>query len=255
MDGTPISGPRCLRDAPGGRWMLALESSTALGGVALLRDDRVVGHVLLEKGLRHGRDLLPATAGLLAAHALAPERLWGIAISAGPGSYTGCRVGVMAAKALAYGAKIRLAAVSSLAAAADTARESLCLEPGTMVMALQDARRDEVYYGLYECVRGMVTPLDPDQAVAPEEAAARFADLRDQGRTVVPAGRGFAAYAGLFAPGGVVAAPCEYPSPEAVGRLGWNRLASGMADDPLQIQPAYLRRDADAGWAKDALMT
>jgi tRNA threonylcarbamoyladenosine biosynthesis protein TsaB len=234
-------------------WLLALESSTAHGGAALLRDGKPVATLLLEEGLRHGRELLAAAHKLLNAHSLAAADLHAVAVSIGPGSYTGIRVGVMAAKALAYGASLRLASVSSLAALAESARSAGLAAAGDTVLVVQDARRDEVYAGQYLLGSDSTHALAPDAAVAPEEAAALLQSLRDKhgdGRLVL-AGSGFATHSGTL--GDTVATPGRV-NPEAVGSLGWRQILREETADALQLQPVYLRRDEGADWRRDHLI-
>ncbi|MDR1534238.1 MAG: tRNA (adenosine(37)-N6)-threonylcarbamoyltransferase complex dimerization subunit type 1 TsaB [Planctomycetota bacterium] len=233
------------------RFLLALESSTSQGGVALLREGVPVGQAALAAGLRHGRELLPAAAGLLERVGLVPAALWGVAVSAGPGSYTGTRVGVMAAKALAYGIGGRLIAVSSLAVLAAGLGTAIA---GGLVMIAVEARRDELYVGLYRIEEGDVRPLAADAALAPEEARERLAELRRTGENVRLAGSGFSAYPELFAGLGGREAGTGWPDPAVLGRLGWRRLLGGGTADPLLLQPTYLRRDSAPGWARDRLI-
>ncbi len=242
--------------APSSPWLLALESSTPFGGAALLRDGACVEAIRLEEGLRHGRELVSSAARLLERHGLAAADLRGAAVSAGPGSYTGLRVGVMAAKALAYGAGIALACVSSLEALAQTAAAAGAAAEGDTVFALQDARRDEVYAGEYRIQGGFAVAAAPDAAITPEEAAARLRALREsRGGRLRCAGGGFATYGDVFA--GAVdaagAAGCGV-DPAAVGVLGWRRLAREESADPMQAQPVYLRRDAGVDWRHDHLV-
>lgn len=235
------------------RWLLALESSTPHGGAALLRDGKPVAAMLLEEGLRHGRELLAAAQEIMKLHNLAATDLCGVAVSVGPGSYTGIRVGVMAAKALAYGAGLRLAAVSSLAALAESTRSAGLAAADDTVMVLQDARRDEVYAGLYRLEADRPQALFPDAAITPEEAAARLKEVRGnlgQGKLIL-AGSGFATYSELL--GGAKAASGRV-NPEAVGRLGRRQIVQEEYADPLQLQPVYLRRDEGADWRHDHLI-
>lgn len=236
------------------RWLLALESSTAHGGAALVRDGEIWRTILLPEGLRHGRELMAATAGLLAEAKLAAADLHGVAVSVGPGSYTGTRVGVMSAKALAFGAGIRLTAVSSLAAMAESMRLAGAAGADAMVLVLQDARRDEVYAGLYAFSAGEMRPIIREAAIAPEEAAALLGSLHEKGDKPVLAGSGFVTHAPLFA-GFSGFDPIPRPiSPGAVGILGWRQILQGDLADPMTLQPLYLRRDRDADWKKDALI-
>lgn len=228
-----------------------MESSTPHGGAALLRDGEPVGVFLLEEGLRHGRELAASVATLLESQGVGSEELWGVAVSFGPGSYTGIRVGVMAAKALAWAAGCRLAAVSSLAALAQTRVIEGGAGEGDAILALQDARRDETYVGRYRVREGYVVPEFPDVAVTPEEAAGFLRQMRDADGRLVLAGSSFATYKSILgdtdAAGGRV-------DPAAVGLLGRRQILREDCADPMALQPVYLRRDAGADWRHDHLI-
>lgn len=235
-------------------WLLALESSTSHGGAALLRNGEIAGTARLAEGLRHGRELMPAAAALLEQAGIAARDLAAVAVSGGPGSYTGIRVGVMAAKALAYGSGRKLVSVSSLAAMALTMQLEDGAQTGATVLVLQDARRDEVYAGLYRLGDRDALALRPDAAVAPEEAAGFLAELVSQGSRPLLAGSGFSTYARLFSTFGEVTASPAKVHPGAVGLLGWRQLLREESADPLLLQPEYLRRDAGHDWTHDTLI-
>src|SRR5205807_5119629 len=98
--------------------LLILETSGRVGQVALARGPIILRTRQLSETRRHARDLAPAVAELLAAEGFTPRDLQGIIVSRGPGSYTGLRVGVMSAKALAYAVGCSLVAVDTFAAIA-----------------------------------------------------------------------------------------------------------------------------------------
>lgn len=234
------------------RWLLALESSTSRGGAALVESGQSALAIDLEEGLRHGRDLMPSLAAVLEQSRLAPSDLDAIAVSIGPGSYTGLRVGVMAAKALAFALELPVVGVSSLAALAETVRFRNTSASGTLIVAIQNARRDEVYLGSYRVRAEGVEAVLPDRAVTPEEAAAYLAGIRRAGEEPLCAGTALAQYTELFASCAGEASP--YPEAGAVGRIGWRRFLQERTAGPLQLQPVYLRRDPDADWRHDILM-
>lgn len=243
-------------------WLLALESSTPHGGAALLNNGVRADAIRLEEGLRHGRELVSSAARLLERHNLTPGELRGVAVSEGPGSYTGIRVGVMAAKALAYGAGIAMASVSSLAALAQTAVESGAAREGDAVFTLQDARRDEVYAGVYRITDGEAIAEFPDAAITPEEAALRLRALLERSPgTLRLAGSGFATYrdvllsANAGAEAVLSSAADGRVDPVAVGVLGWRQILRAKTADPMQSQPVYLRRDEGTDWRHDHLIT
>ena len=125
--------------------VLALDTSTLAGGVALVEGDRTVAESLLDIRLTHSERLMPADRS-------APARGWlgaaatstGVAVAVGPGSFTGLRVGVSAAKGLALALSIPVAIVPTLDAMAAALPFAEC--PVCPVLV---ARRDEVYVSLY----------------------------------------------------------------------------------------------------------
>jgi universal bacterial protein YeaZ len=236
-------------------WLLALESSTSHGGAALLRDGEIVEVARLEEGLRHGRELMPAAETLISNHSITAQDVAKIGVSIGPGSYTGIRVGVMSAKSFAYASGCEMAVVSSLAAMALTAQLDGAAEDGNIVVAAQDARRDEVYVAVYRLLSGNVETVIADAAVAPEEVRDLLLALRDKGETPVLAGSAFATYASLFDSVGGATAIGGAVNPGAVGLLAWRQILQGKTADPLAVQPVYLRRDGETDWAHDILIS
>jgi tRNA threonylcarbamoyladenosine biosynthesis protein TsaB len=99
-------------------WLI-LETSGRGGRVGLALGGAVVRTAELDPARRHNRDLAPALSGMLDAEGIAAKALHGVMVSVGPGSFTGLRVGVMSAKALAYATGCRLVAVPTFAAMAE----------------------------------------------------------------------------------------------------------------------------------------
>ncbi len=119
-------------------------------------------------------ELLPGVIGeLLARHAVRLEALEGLAVGLGPGSFTGLRIGLATAKALAYAARVRLAGVSSLRAVALEGPEGRLLIPSAV------ARQDELYAGFYRRRGEALEEVEPEQALRPAELAARLAATED----------------------------------------------------------------------------
>jgi tRNA threonylcarbamoyladenosine biosynthesis protein TsaB len=124
--------------------LLAVESATLSGGVALLEDDRLLGEITLNIAITHSERLMFAVDRLLADCGLAPADLDGLAVSVGPGSFTGLRVGLATVKALAMALDLPVAPVPTLDALA--ARLPFADAP---VCPILDARKGEVYFSLY----------------------------------------------------------------------------------------------------------
>jgi tRNA threonylcarbamoyladenosine biosynthesis protein TsaB len=127
---------------------LAIDTSTARGAVALLRDDKPLAEQVFDRALP-GQNLFDAAAKLLSTNGLNATNLGLLAVGLGPGSFTGIRVGVAAAKGLALPAGLPVKGVSSFDALALTALPKMPRDCPQMCV-LCDARREETYYALYD---------------------------------------------------------------------------------------------------------
>ncbi len=121
--------------------LLAIETATDVCSVALMQGDRVTVELALRRPRAHAETLAPMIQEALRYGEVAPRDLDAVAVSSGPGSYTGLRIGVSTAKGLALAADARLVAVPSLEALA----ASVVAAPGEAICALFNARRHEVY--------------------------------------------------------------------------------------------------------------
>src|SRR5690349_15060759 len=128
-------------------YILHIETSTKICSVAISEDDRLLEHVDLPEGMNHTALLTPAIAEILKTCQLIPKDLGAVAVSSGPGSYTGLRVGSSTAKAMAYSLKIPIIPVPTLLALASA---GMIKHPGSSAaIPMLDARRNEVYMAMY----------------------------------------------------------------------------------------------------------
>lgn len=214
-------------------WVLALESSTEWCSAAVgdgrrwhAREERV--------GSTHSERLLPLVRAVLAEAELALGGLDGIAYGAGPGSFTGIRIGCGVAQGLAFGTDLPLVAVSTLEALAEDARRA---HGWQRVLACIDARMREVYAAAYAADGAAWRTLMEPVAAKPEDLA-----LPPDGEGVCGAGNGFAAYPSLAARLGVTAAdPDRRATARTVGALALPRLAAGETLSAATALPTYVR--------------
>ena len=195
-------------------WTLGIETATAAGGVALMRDGAVAGERSFEGGMVHGRDVAPAIEALLREHAVLPEALGLVAVDVGPGSHTGVRVGLAAARGLGFGAGCPVIGVASL--------EAMTADAEGPVVAVIDGRRRRVFARLPE---GMVS-------VTPEALIQRL----PAGATVVLDGAG--PIAGRL--GDRRVETNRPPRAATVARLGRERFERQGAGNPGDLVPLYL---------------
>jgi tRNA threonylcarbamoyladenosine biosynthesis protein TsaB len=221
---------------------LAIETSGPLGSVALFESGALLAEQSLELGRQHGQSLIPTIRDLLVSCGTLPRNLGAVAVSIGPGSYTGLRVGVVCAKTLAYAANCQLVAVDTLHAVA-------CNSPAdiTTVEVICDAQRGDLFSGKYARDASSQWIPEHETRQIPVDAWAHEVKSTD---TV--SGPGLDKFAHLVAGRcRVLSADFRRPLATWVGRLGIEKLKSGQAADLWSIEPLYLRRSsAETQWEK-----
>ncbi|MBI3013849.1 MAG: tRNA (adenosine(37)-N6)-threonylcarbamoyltransferase complex dimerization subunit type 1 TsaB [Candidatus Tectomicrobia bacterium] len=125
---------------------MSVDTSTLQGSVALAQDGRVVSERRVGSSSSHARTLLTIIDGVLTSQSLKPRDLGALVATAGPGSFTGLRIGISTVKGLAYGLGIPAVGVPTLDAMA-----SRMDHPDLQLCPLLDARKSEVYCGFYRC--------------------------------------------------------------------------------------------------------
>ncbi len=208
--------------------VLAVETSTLAGGVALLDGERVIGEYLLDVRITHSERLLPAIDRLLCDAGWTPTQLDGLAVAVGPGSFTGLRIGISTVKGLALALGCPIAAVPTL----DAFAESLPFA-GLPVCPVVAARRGEIYTSLYRWDGERMRREWDYLAISPAALAARLTE------PVVLLGDGAANVASPLVRR--VPPQRQLPSPATVGVLGMARLLAGEGVRPADLVPLYLR--------------
>ena len=208
--------------------VLAVETSTLAGGVALIDGDRLVAEYLLDVSVTHSERLLGAIDTVMTDAGWAPADLQGLAVAVGPGSFTGLRVGLSTVKGLALALGIPVAAVPTLdAMAAAVSWTSLPVCP------VLHARRNEVYAALYRWDGEGFARESDYLTVTPADLAARLAE------PTLLVGDGADAVSSSHARR--LPAPRRLPSPACVAVLGRARLALGESVSAAGLTPLYLR--------------
>ena len=140
---------------------LAFETSAKAGSVALLEGRKLLGESYQNTGLTHSQTIMTMAQDLIAACGHTSQDIQAIAVAAGPGSFTGIRIGVAAAKGFAWGGDLPCYGVSTLEAMA----RSLSVYDG-YVLPVMDARRSQVYNALFQAEKGKLTRLCEDRAIS-----------------------------------------------------------------------------------------
>lgn len=217
--------------------VLGIESSTPIASVALVGPQGLVGEITLNIGLTHSEQLLPLIVDLLEQSRLQLEDVGGIAIAGGPGSFTGLRIGMATAKALAQGRQLPLVAVPTLEALAYTQMNS-----NYLISPVMNARKKEVYTALFRFQGDNIEQIEPDQAIDPAKWVER---LNHYGQPVLFIGDGALIYREQWSAlaQGAVIPPAIFQGVRAstVAQLGRGRLLAGERDDLYSLKPFYLR--------------
>ena len=143
--------------------MLAFESSAKAASVALCRDGALLGQYFQNSGLTHSVTLLPMAEALLKNNGLTAADIDVFAVSQGPGSFTGIRIGVATVKGMAWAAEKACVGVSTLEA---MAWNGVSAPEGSLICCAMDARRNQVYNALFRVEAGKPVRVCEDRAIA-----------------------------------------------------------------------------------------
>lgn len=208
--------------------VLGIETAGPQGSVALLREAELLQEVAFTASGRLGAELAPAIKRLLAAHGLGPDAPPDlVAVDLGPGSYTGLRIGIAAAKGLAFAWSRPLVGVSAI-----DALSSLAPQAERVVCAL-DASRGEVYAALFQRERGALRLTGEAGLFELGELGARLA-----GPAVIV---GDAAERLADPERGLVPTAPAWPSARRIASLGRRMFLDGARQDALALAPTYYR--------------
>jgi tRNA threonylcarbamoyladenosine biosynthesis protein TsaB len=216
--------------------ILGLETATDRLGLALARGEHLLAELHLDVGRRHTEQLALALDTLCSDVGVPVKALTAIAVSIGPGSFTGLRIGLAFAKGLGLALAIPVIGVPTLEVLARGAEPWI----GPVVACL-DARRGEVYFSAYELAPGRMTALDASAAVGSADRVAER--VRALGRRVLLIGAGTDLVRDHVGPE-VIIAPRRLGWPRAglVAALGGERVESGTVEEPDHVEPIYVRR-------------
>ena len=217
--------------------ILALVTSAKAVSAAVTENGKVLCSGYQDTGLTHSRTLMPIVEHILKNTDLTMADMDVIAVSAGPGSFTGIRIGVSAAKGLAFAADKPAVGVSTLAAMA----RNVAFGDGLIVCAM-DARRNQVYNALFEARDGALTRLTEDRAIGLAELAE---ELKDDPRPKTVVGDGGRLCFDFLQNAGI---PCRLAPPHllmqnaaSVALEAESLAAEGKTVSAQELEPVYLR--------------
>lgn len=224
--------------------VLALETATLAGSIAIVDDiEGLIGEVKVSVKIAHSERLMPSIEWLLKASGISIKEIDAFAVSIGPGSFTGLRIGLTTAKGFAFATGRPLVPVRTLDAFARTmpfCRHLLC--------PMLDARKNEVYAAFYRWDDEICTKLMPEASIRPDEL------LKDIAGPVVFTGEGARLYKDVISDilkTGAVFAPPSHMSPSAstVAETAIELIKQGTSVDPVSLTPLYIRKsEAEVNW-------
>ncbi len=227
--------------------LLAIETSSLVSSVALLHRNVLRAEVTVQARLTHSEQLMPHIADMLQKAAVRKDGIDGVAVSVGPGSFTGLRIGLATAKGLSFAWGVPLVGVETPRSLAWNFVDS-----AKAVCPLIDAQKGDAYAALYTWQDGV---LREERAVTVLPAADVIASCADGGRAVVFCGDGALKFASAITAAGprcTLAPPhMVIPRAGALAMAAAGRFAAGDTDDCMTLTPVYKRRsEAEVLWEK-----
>lgn len=229
-------------------YVLGIEAATPVAGVAVVNETQVLAERFINNKRTHSVNLLPMIKEVIIDAGLQPTDIKGIAVSNGPGSFTGLRIGITTAKTLAHVWEIPVLPIPTLDALA-----SPLIGYRGLVCPILNARKNEVYGAIYGERNGVMERLAGPMAVPIEGLLTRLQDWPQQ--QLLFLGDGVAIYREQlvhelgervqFANPAVM-----LPRGATVAQLGMELLKRGQGMSPLEIKPEYIRpSEAEIKWA------
>ncbi|ABV61218.1 tRNA (adenosine(37)-N6)-threonylcarbamoyltransferase complex dimerization subunit type 1 TsaB [Bacillus pumilus] len=222
--------------------ILAIDTSNHTLGIALVKDSIVIGESITYLKKNHSVRAMPTVEALMKECGVAPSELSKIVVAKGPGSYTGVRIGVTIAKTLAWTLSIPISAVSSLETLAANGQYF-----DGWISPLFDARRGQVYTGLYMFEDGKIQEIKQDQNILLTDW---LHELKKTGKPVLFLGQDVHLHEesirSILGETAVIAEGAFHnPRPSMLAFLGTDR----PAEDVHQLVPNYIRMaEAEVKW-------
>lgn len=217
--------------------ILAFETSAKAGSAALWQNGKLLGESYQNTGLTHSQTLLSMAEDLIKRCGYTPQQVQAVAVAAGPGSFTGVRIGVAAAKGFAWGLEIPCCGVSTLEAMA----ENFGAYEG-YVVPVMDARRSQVYNAVFRAEKGVLSRVTEDRAISLEALCTELSQIREP---IYLVGDGSSlTYQTLHAQLPSLILPPEHRMHQraaGVAKAAENMLKNGECCDAAAMTPNYLR--------------
>ena len=217
--------------------ILAFETSAKSAAVAIVQDGALLGEYFQNSGQTHSRTLMQMAEDLLKNCDITAADIDAVACAAGPGSFTGVRIGMAAAKGFAWGREVPLIGVSTLEA---MVRGVACAD-GTYCAAM-DARRSQVYTATFECHDGKLTRLTQDAALSIDELGSML-EMIEKDKFLVGDGAALCYNTLREMQHSLHLLPEHQRMQRAAGvaLLAWDQIQGGRVIPAQEVVPNYLR--------------
>jgi len=223
--------------------ILAIDTATPAASAALYRDRVLLSENFFNLTMNHSLTIMPGIDHMLGNCGLGIKNLSAVAVSIGPGSFTGLRIGLATAKGLCAGAGLPLIAVPTL----DILAHNVVRSP-YLVGTLLDARKNEVYMGVYSAVGRFPVPLTKANACSPEQFACSAQALLDAhtSKQIILLGNGVFPYKNVWdqfwGANWLTPAPhLLWPRASALADLASQKYEAGEFEDINRLRPFYIR--------------
>ncbi|WP_101697975.1 tRNA (adenosine(37)-N6)-threonylcarbamoyltransferase complex dimerization subunit type 1 TsaB [Clostridium minihomine] len=217
--------------------ILAIDSTAVAASAAVMEDDRLLGEFFIHTKQTHSQTLMPMVQQVLDCTGISINEIDLFAAAAGPGSFTGVRIGVACVKGMAMAQNKPCVGVSTLEA---MAYNLSC--PGAVVCAVMDARREQVYNALFQLTKDGFQRLTPDRAISIEDLAQECKNFNSSlflvgdGAKLCYNTNGFQELSALLPP-----EPSLYQRAFGVGKAAYRACLQGQAVPAGELLPVYLR--------------
>lgn len=226
--------------------ILSIDSSTPVAGIAVSDGHKLLGEVMINTKNTHSEKLMPMVAQLLDDLQITIQDIEAVAVTCGPGSFTGLRIGMATAKGIVQGGGKKLIAVPTL----DTLAQNLNHYPG-VICPIMNAQKNQVYTAIYRSGESNLERLSDYQAIEADKLAEQLLALNEP---VWFTGDGVDAFAEHFQ--AKLGSNCHFadgntvlPRAGALAMLAAERAEKELFDDLYQAELIYIRKsEAEVQW-------
>ena len=219
--------------------ILSIECSATPCSVSLAENGKILASAFTNEGLTHSQTLMPMVEEVLKRANTTVKEIEGFAVAAGPGSFTGVRIGISAIKGLSAANKTPCATVSTLYAMANLQTED------SIVCPVMDARCNQVYNALFEIENGQITRLCEDRAILCEDLAKEIEKIvQKHNKSVIIMGDGaklFFPYVEHLSRTKLADKGTLFQNAEGVSKAAEEMFSKGEIVSPSELLPIYLR--------------